>query len=98
MLQAVVRLVEAANMIQTRRINKTRGLLTVNHLIQGTIEEGILHIELPNRPRTGHSYVENKANRSRLGNRVESLVVVDARTLRVPTNNPARLIASKSTI
>jgi hypothetical protein len=98
LLQAIQGLVEATDMARARGINKTRGLLIVDHLFQGAMQECVLHIKLPYGPRAGDSNVQNETDRSRLDNRAESLLVVDAGALGVPTNNPSGLVAREGAI
>jgi hypothetical protein len=90
--------VEATDVVRARGINKPRGLLTVDHLIQGAMQERILHIKLPYGPGAGDGNVKNKTDRSRLDNRAERLLVVDAGALGVPTNDPSSLVARKGAI
>ena len=98
LLEAVERLVEPTNMLRTSRVDEARWLLTVDHLIKIAMKEGVLDIELVNRPRTGDGDAEDNADHGGLDDRAESLVKINARLLREPTNNPACLVASKSAI
>ena len=53
------------------------------------MEEGILHLELTYGPVSRHRNAEDGANRGRLDDRAECLVVVDVGLLREIANNPA---------
>ena len=68
-------------MIWGSRINKSRRLLAVDCLLQMTMKEGILHVELMDRPRPRYGEAEDDPNRGRFDNRTESLVVVESMLL-----------------
>jgi hypothetical protein len=53
LLQPVYRLVEEADVIGLRRINKSSRLAVVDGLHEGAIQEHILHIKLMNQPGAG---------------------------------------------
>jgi hypothetical protein len=59
------------------------------------MEEGILHIELLNRPVTRDNSGEHRANGGRFHNRAESLIVVDSGALSETPKGPASLVAIK---
>jgi hypothetical protein len=48
LLQLMERLVEKADMIRLRRINKSSWLATIDNLQEGVMQECILHIKLMN--------------------------------------------------
>jgi hypothetical protein len=50
LLEAVERLVEPADYVRTRGVNKPRWLTTVNYLSEKTMQEGILHVQLMHEP------------------------------------------------
>jgi hypothetical protein len=62
------------------------------------MEEGILHIELRNRPVVGDSSGEHRAHGGRFHNWAESLVVVDSATLSETPKDPASLVAIECAI
>lgn len=49
LLQTKERFVETIDMVQTDRVNKARRLSAVDHPREGTMQEGILDVELVNR-------------------------------------------------
>jgi hypothetical protein len=53
LLQPIQKLVEEANMIGLRRINKSSRLAIVDGLREGSMQEHILHIKLVHRPGAG---------------------------------------------
>ena len=79
-------------MIWGSRINKSRQLLAVDCLLQMTMKEGILHVELMD------GEAEDDPYRRRFDNQTESLVEVDAVLLREPANNPSGLVTSKGAV
>jgi hypothetical protein len=85
-------------MVGVARINKVRGLLTVDLLVKIAIEKGVLDIELVDRPRPRDGDAEDDADRGRLGDGTKRLVKVDARLLREAPDNPPRLVPSKTAI
>jgi hypothetical protein len=62
------------------------------------MEEGILHIELLNRPVMGDSSGEHRAHGGRFHNRAESLVVVDSGALSETLKDPTSLAAIEGPI
>jgi hypothetical protein len=74
-------------------IGETRGLAAVDSLSEGAMEEGILHIELLNRPIMGDNSGEHHAHGGRFHNKVESLVVVDSGVLSETPKDPVSLLA-----
>jgi len=46
-----------------------------------TMKEGILHVELMDRPRARYGEAEDDPNRGRFDNRTESLVIVESMLL-----------------
>ena len=55
LLEAVEGLVELADHVGVSRVDKPNGLSAVDRLRQGAVEEGVLHVELVDRPVPGQS-------------------------------------------
>jgi hypothetical protein len=55
LLQAIEGLVELAHQLRLCRVNKAGGLRAVDRLIECTMEEGILDVELVHGPTLGDS-------------------------------------------
>jgi hypothetical protein len=98
LLEAVEGLVEPTDMRRVCGVDKARRLLAVDHLVKIAMKEGILDIQLMNRPSTGDGDAEYDADRGGLDNGAECLIIINTRLLREPTNNPSCLVASKSTV
>jgi hypothetical protein len=79
-------------------INEPCGLTTENSLAKGAAEEGVLHIELLNRPIARDNNSEHCSNSGRFHNRAESLVVVDHEALSETPEDLASLVAIKGPI
>jgi hypothetical protein len=62
------------------------------------VEEGILHIELLNRPVVGGSNGEQRADGGRFDNRAESLIVVHTRAACEIPEDPTSLVAVESPV
>ena len=90
LLQSVKRAMKLTDMVGLSRIDEAGRLLAVDHLIKSAVEEGILDVELPNR-----SNAENEADRGRLHNGAERLVVVHGHLLRETADDPTSFVASK---
>jgi hypothetical protein len=63
------------------RVDKPNGLSAVDRLRQGVVEEGVVHVELVDRPVPGQSESQYSPDGGRLDHRTEGLVVVDLGTL-----------------
>jgi hypothetical protein len=98
LLQPVQRLVEEADAIGIRRINKSSRLAAVDGLQEGAVQERILHIELMNRPGVGDSQGEDSADHGRLDHRAEGLIVVNAGSLGEAAKNPASLVSFQGAV
>jgi hypothetical protein len=98
LLQTIQGLVETTHVIQISSINKTRRLLTIDNFIKHVVEKGIFDVKMTNMPIIGDGNTEDEADRFRLGNRTGSLVIVDARTLRVAAYYPTSFVTSKSAV
>ena len=86
-------------MVRVSRVNKAwRLLLTVDGLLQVSVKKGVLHVQLVDQPAPGSGDAEDDADRRRLDDRVERLIVVDAVALSEAANNPASLVTGKRTI
>jgi hypothetical protein len=81
LLEAVEGLVELVDHVGVSKVDKPNGLSAVDRLCQGAVEEGVLHVELVDRPVPGQSESQNSPEGGRLDHRTEGLVVVDPRTL-----------------
>jgi hypothetical protein len=79
-------------------IDETRWLLTVDSLVELTVEEGVLHVQLVNRPGSGSGNAENSPDGRRFDHRTKHLTVVDAVLLGEAANNLARLVTSESPV
>ena len=62
------------------------------------MQEGILDIELMNRPGAGSCDTQNNPNGRGFDHRTERLVVVDVVLLRVASNDPSRLVIGECAI
>ena len=98
LLEAVEGSLEETHMVVVSRVNKARRLLTVDGLLQVAVKKSVLHIQLVDQPATGSGDAEDDANRRRLDDRVEGLIVVDAVALSEAVNNPASLVTGKGTV
>ena len=72
LLEAIQCLHQAAQMIRTIRISKSRRLTHINLLLKNTMEKGILHIQLAKGPTMCDSQREQNTDGSRLDVMVES--------------------------
>jgi hypothetical protein len=79
-------------------IDETRGLLIVDSLSEGAMEEDILHIELLNQPVMGDSSGEHCVYNGQFHNRAKSLLVVDSGALSETPKDPASLVAIKGPV
>jgi hypothetical protein len=93
LLKPIQGLAQVTNQIGVSWIGKTRGPTAVDSLSEGVMEEGILHIELLNRPVMGDGSGEHRAHGGRFHNRAETLVVVDSGALSGTPKDPASLVA-----
>ena len=71
-------------MIRLSGINEPQGLEHVNVFVQGTVQEGILHVELIDLPSIHKSNVQDCSYYGWSHDRAESLVEVDTLLLRFP--------------
>jgi hypothetical protein len=77
LLEVVEGLVELADHVGVSRVDKPNGLSVVDCLRQGAVEEGVLHVELVDRPVPRQSQSQNSLDGGRLDHRTEGIVVVD---------------------
>jgi hypothetical protein len=91
-LQPVERLVEAADPVRLRGINKTRQLVAVDCLRESTILQHVLHIKQMDRPGIGDSQRKHHADSGRLDHRAEGLIIVDAEPLGKAAKDPTTLV------
>jgi hypothetical protein len=80
------------------RVEKARRLLTVDCLVEMAVEEGVLHVQLLDRPGARDGDVENSPDGGWFDDWTEHLVVVDVVPLREPSNDPPGLMASQGAV
>jgi hypothetical protein len=98
LLEPIQGLLQETDVIGGSRVNKSRRLLAVDCLVEMTVEEGVLHVQLMDRPGTGDGDAENNPDGGRFDDRTERLVVVDAVSLRKPSNDPPGLMACQGAV
>jgi hypothetical protein len=98
LLEAIQGLVKTAYVVGVALVNKVGGLLTVDLLVKDATKEGILDVELVDRPRPRDGDAEDDPYRGRLDDGTEGLVEIDARLLREAANHPSCLVPSKAAI
>ena len=98
MLEAVEGALEEAHSIGSSGVDEAGRLLAIHRLIEGAVEESVLHIKLMNRPGAGGGDAEDDTNGRGLDDGAEGLVVVDAMLLGVATNNPTCLVTGERAI
>ena len=84
-------------MVRVSRVNKARRLLTVDGLLQVSVKKGVLHVQLVDRPAPGSGDAEDDADRRRLDDGAERLIVVDAVALSEAANDLASFVIGKGT-
>jgi hypothetical protein len=90
--------VEPADHVKARGVHEPRRLTTVDGLGEGTVQEGVLDVELVNWPGASKGQREHRAAGGRLHNRAEGLIVVDSGALSEAPKNPASLVPLQGTI
>jgi len=98
LLETIERSLQETHMVRVSRVNKAWRLLTVDGLLQVSMKKSVLHVQLVDRLAPGSGDAEDDADRRRLDDRVERLIVVDAVALSEAANNPASLVTGKRTI
>jgi hypothetical protein len=79
-------------------VNRPNGLSAVDRLRQGAMKEGVLHVELVDRPITGQSKSQDSPDGGRLDHRTEGLVIVDPETLGEASEHIAGLVPLKGPV
>ena len=69
---------KATDISEQSRVNKTYGLLHINNLLKGTIEEGIMYIKLRDLPMVRYNNGKNEPNSSQFNNMTEGFGAVDS--------------------
>lgn len=85
-------------MVRGGGFDEARRLLAVDCLLEMAAKEGVLHVQLVNRPGTGSGDAKDGSDRYRFDNRAERLVIVDAVSLGEAADHPTRLMTSKRPI
>ena len=85
-------------MVMMSSILEASRLRIVNCLRESPVKEGVLHVQLMNRPAARECQGEHYANYSRLYNWTEGLIEVHARALGEAAKDPARLVPLQSSI
>ena len=78
LLKSIQGLLQQAYRVRGSRVDEAFRLLAVDCLLEVAVKEGILHVELAYGSVSGCSNAEDGADRGRLDDRTEGLVVVDA--------------------
>ena len=91
LLETVERLVQTTDKVGLGKILESGGMSCKHGLHQGAMEEGILDIELMNRPLARESQREHCADRGGLDDLTEGFGKVDARTLGEAAKNQRAL-------
>jgi hypothetical protein len=78
LFESVERFKEATNICGMLRIDEAGRLLTIDHLIEISMEESVFDIELVNRPVVGEGEGEDNADGGRFNDRTEGFVKIDA--------------------
>ena len=92
LLEAVERLVEAANMLGMSRVGEAGRLLAVHLLVKIAVKKGVLDVQLMNRPCARGGDAEDDADGRGLDDGAEGLIKVHTVLLREAAHNPSRLV------
>jgi hypothetical protein len=98
LLEAVEGAVQPTDQIRTSFVDEAGGLAAVDSLRQSAVEEGILDIELMDRPVSGEGEGEDGANSVKLDDRAEGLVVVHSGALGEAPKDPTGLVAVEGAV
>jgi hypothetical protein len=98
LLEAVKGPVQPADQIRTVGVDEAGGLAAVHSLRQSAMEEGILDIELMDRPVAREGEGEDGANSGELDDGAEGLVVVHSGALFEAPKDPTGLVAVEGAI
>jgi hypothetical protein len=90
--------VQPAYQIQTSGVDEAGGLAAVDILHRSVVEEGILDIELMDRPVPGEGEGENGSNGGKLDDGAEDLIVVHSGALGEAPKDPTGLIAVEGAV
>lgn len=80
------------------RINKAGRLGTIYCFGEIIVQEGILDIELMNRPWRWCGNAQHSTSRSRLDHKAKVLTIINTRLLRTPSNDPSCLVFGQCSI
>jgi hypothetical protein len=94
LLESVEGLLQETDVVGSRQVNETGWLLRVDRLVQVTVKKRVLHVQLMDRPGARGGDAEDDPDGGRFDDRAESLIVVDAVTLREATNDPSGFMTS----
>jgi hypothetical protein len=98
LLEAVERAVQAADQIRVSGIDEAGGLAAVDSLRQSAMKEGVLNVELMERPVPGEGEGEHDANDGELDGGAKSLIVVYTRALAKAPKDLAGLVAVEGAV
>jgi hypothetical protein len=79
-------------------VDEAGGLAAVDNLCQNAVEEGILNVELMDRPVLREGQGEDGSHGGKLDNGAEGLVVVHTRALGEAPKDPTGLVAVEGAI
>jgi hypothetical protein len=91
-------LLQQIDRVRCSGVDEAFRLLAVDSLLEVVVEKGILHVELAHGLVSGRSNAEDGADRGRLDNRAECLIVVDAFLLGEATDDLARLVLDEGAV
>lgn len=98
LLKTIQGLEKSTGMTRATRIDETRRLLTINSLMKCVVKKDILDVQLMDQPITGNGEAEDHSDSRRLDDRIEGLIVINTRLLRIPANDRESFVARKSAI
>ena len=98
LLEAVERALKLAHMIWTGGVEEAGGLLAVDVLLEPAVEEGVLDVQLVDRPAAGDGEGEDGADGRRFHDGTEGFPVVHAFLLSESSKDPARLVPCEGTV
>lgn len=98
MFETVKGFVKTTDIVWKRSVNEARRLLTVDTLIESTMEEGVLNVKLMDQLVMGDSDGKNSMDNGQFDNWAKILLIINARLLREAMNYPSWFIAVKRAI
>jgi hypothetical protein len=98
LLEAVEGAIQPADQVRTSFVDESGGLAAVDSLYQSVVEEGILDVELMDRPVPGEGEGEDGANSGELDDEAEGLVVVYSGALGEAPKDPTGLVAVEGVV